>query len=109
MEERIAKGLETLFERHRVVFWYDTKQELRTRANERVATKPGRPDPICNLMEGPQRGIFAQAQPVPREQTRNLAQNPRQQIEEQPELPGMRESARARLIAEILASRRITL
>ena len=29
MQERIAKGLETLFERHRVVFWYDTKQELR--------------------------------------------------------------------------------
>lgn len=29
MNDRIAKALEKLFDRHRVVFWYDTKQELR--------------------------------------------------------------------------------
>ena len=30
MENRIAQALTRLFERHRIVFWYDTKQELRT-------------------------------------------------------------------------------
>ena len=29
MNERIAQALTRLFERHRIVFWYDTKQELR--------------------------------------------------------------------------------
>ena len=29
MESRIAQALNRLFERHRIVFWYDTKQELR--------------------------------------------------------------------------------
>ena len=30
MESRIAQALTRLFERHRIVFWYDAKQELRT-------------------------------------------------------------------------------
>jgi uncharacterized protein (TIGR02687 family) len=29
MNERIAQALTKLFERHRIIFWYDTKQELR--------------------------------------------------------------------------------
>jgi len=29
MNDRIAQALSTLFERHRIVFWYDAKQELR--------------------------------------------------------------------------------
>ena len=29
MNDRIAKALNKLFDRHRIVFWYDTKQELR--------------------------------------------------------------------------------
>ena len=28
-EEHISRGLQALFERHRIVFWYDAKQELR--------------------------------------------------------------------------------
>ena len=28
MEARIAKGLERLFDTHRIVFWYDDKQEM---------------------------------------------------------------------------------
>lgn len=28
MQERIAKGLERLFDQHRIVFWYDDKQEM---------------------------------------------------------------------------------
>ena len=28
MQERIAKGLERLFDEHRIVFWYDDKQEM---------------------------------------------------------------------------------
>lgn len=30
MENRIAQALTRLFERHRIIFWYDAKQELRT-------------------------------------------------------------------------------
>ncbi len=30
MNDRISKALTRLFERHRIVFWYDAKQELRT-------------------------------------------------------------------------------
>lgn len=29
MNDRIINSLQKLFERHRIVFWYDTKQELR--------------------------------------------------------------------------------
>ena len=29
MNDRIAQALTKLFDRHRIVFWYDTKQELR--------------------------------------------------------------------------------
>lgn len=29
MDERIAQGLAALFDKHRIVFWYDAKQELR--------------------------------------------------------------------------------
>ena len=29
MNDRIAQALTKLFERHRIVFWYDAKQELR--------------------------------------------------------------------------------
>ena len=29
MTDRIAQALTKLFERHRIIFWYDAKQELR--------------------------------------------------------------------------------
>ena len=29
MNDRIAQALTKLFDRHRIVFWYDAKQELR--------------------------------------------------------------------------------
>ena len=29
MENRIAQALTRLFDRHRIIFWYDAKQELR--------------------------------------------------------------------------------
>ena len=29
MSNRIAQALTKLFDRHRIVFWYDSKQELR--------------------------------------------------------------------------------
>jgi len=29
MSDRIALALQRLFEKHRIVFWYDTKHELR--------------------------------------------------------------------------------
>jgi len=30
MNDRIGKALSKLFERHRIIFWYDSKQELRS-------------------------------------------------------------------------------
>ena len=30
MSERIAKGLQAQFEKHRIVFWYDPNREFRT-------------------------------------------------------------------------------
>ena len=33
-EEHISRGLQAQFERHRIVFWYDAKQELREAFNE---------------------------------------------------------------------------
>ena len=29
MDERIVNGLKSKFEKHRIVFWYDTKKEMR--------------------------------------------------------------------------------
>ena len=33
MNNRIGKALSKLFERHRIIFWYDSKQELRSDFN----------------------------------------------------------------------------
>ena len=33
-EEHISRGLQAQFERHRIVFWYDAKQELREAFDE---------------------------------------------------------------------------
>ncbi len=30
MNDRIGKALSKLFEHHRIIFWYDSKQELRS-------------------------------------------------------------------------------
>ena len=29
MDERIVQGLKSQFEKHRIVFWYDSKKEMR--------------------------------------------------------------------------------
>ena len=37
MENPIARALGKLFDRHRIVFWYDDKQELRELLQARLA------------------------------------------------------------------------